>query len=428
MNQKAKTKNKYPKQYLSGLSKKDKEKQKRSLNKAKKSYKKERGSKKYVDRPKLKSYKNKSSSWTDKFHKQYPEAKTLSEIAKVTGISKRALQAVLKKGKGAYYSSGSRPNQTAESWGKARMYSYILGGPTRKIDKHITDEYKVKFRHASVKGGYTMKGKKGKKGKKGPKSKKGPKLTIQRRTRKVREHMGALKKTYKKTSEWTKDSPECPKTPYHQPTIDREGENWIKLDLTKDVVQEDDRYILANEGITTGIYIMIVLKTDPDTLYVLKEYDDLSMMAYNEYDIPDDAEWPTYGHSSIYSNDEYQLEWLKETSAREYDKEAELEENATKKKKLFKKAEQARSQCLLYYAGIMYYDREIVLWTNHSGHFMPKAENMEKVGLPEELFVPMGSKEIDETIREHVLQSPPVSPASSPKSKMSKFLSLMSKK
>ena len=266
----------------------------------------------------------------------------------------------------------------------------------------------------------------------GKQTRKRKKLTRQRRTRKVREHMGALKKTYKKTSEWTKDSPECPKTPYHQPTIDREGENWIKLDLTKDVVQEDDRYILANEGITTGIYIMIVLKTNPDTLYVLKEYDDLSMMAYNEYDIPDDAEWPTYGHSSIYSNDEYQLEWLKETSAREYDKEAELEENATKKKKLFKKAEQARSQCLLYYAGIMYYDRGIVLWTNHSGHFMPKAENMEKVGLPEELFVPMGSKEIDETIREHVLQSPPVSPASSPqsspKSKMSKFLSLMSKK
>ena len=35
-----KTKTKYPKQYLSGLSKKDKEKQKRSLNKAKRVIKK----------------------------------------------------------------------------------------------------------------------------------------------------------------------------------------------------------------------------------------------------------------------------------------------------------------------------------------------------------------------------------------------------
>lgn len=158
-----KTKNKYPKQYLSGLSKKDKEKQKRSLNKAKRSYKKERGSKKYVDRPKLKSYKNKSSNWTDKFHKLYPEAKTLNDISKATGIPKGALQAVIKKGKGAYYSSGSRPNQTAESWGKARMYSYILGGPTRKIDHHITEEYKVKFKHKSVvKGGKSTR-RKGKK-------------------------------------------------------------------------------------------------------------------------------------------------------------------------------------------------------------------------------------------------------------------------
>ena len=47
---------------------------------------------------------------------------------------------------GAYYSSGSRPNQTAQSWGKARMYSYIMGGPTRKVDKHITDKYNVQFK------------------------------------------------------------------------------------------------------------------------------------------------------------------------------------------------------------------------------------------------------------------------------------------
>ena len=68
-------------------------------------------------------------------------------IAKATGIPRKALLAVKKKGMGAYYSSGSRPNQTAQSWGLARMYSYILGGPTRKIDKHITDKYNVKFKH-----------------------------------------------------------------------------------------------------------------------------------------------------------------------------------------------------------------------------------------------------------------------------------------
>ena len=132
-----------PKQYSSGLSRKDKKKQLRSLKKSQKSYKKG----KYVPRPKLKSFKSKKSSWTQKFHKLHPEAKTLKQISDVTGIPKPALSAVKRKGMGAYYSSGSRPNQTAESWGLARMYSYILGGPTRKVDHHITEKYNVKFKY-----------------------------------------------------------------------------------------------------------------------------------------------------------------------------------------------------------------------------------------------------------------------------------------
>ena len=130
-----------PKHYYSNLSRKDKKKQLRSIKKSKKSYKKG----KYISRPKLKSFKEKKSSWTQKFHKLYPEAKTLKQISDATGIPKPALSAVKRKGMGAYYSSGSRPNQTAESWGLARMYSYILGGPTRRVDKHITEKYNVKF-------------------------------------------------------------------------------------------------------------------------------------------------------------------------------------------------------------------------------------------------------------------------------------------
>ena len=132
-----------PKQYSRGLSRKDKKKQLKSLKKSQRSYKKG----KYIPRPKLKSFKEKKSSWTQKFHKLHPEAKTLKQISDVTGIPKPALSAVKRKGMGAYYSSGSRPNQTAESWGLARMYSYILGGPTRKIDHHITEKYNVKFKY-----------------------------------------------------------------------------------------------------------------------------------------------------------------------------------------------------------------------------------------------------------------------------------------
>lgn len=132
---------KIKKTYTKGLSKRDINRQKRNIKTARKSYKKG----KYVDRPKLKSYKKKESGWTAKFHKRYPEAKTIPQIARATGIPAKALNAVKHKGMGAYYSSGSRPNQTAHSWGKARMYSYILGGPTRKIDREITKKYNVKF-------------------------------------------------------------------------------------------------------------------------------------------------------------------------------------------------------------------------------------------------------------------------------------------
>lgn len=135
-----------PKRYLSGLSRKDRRTQKKNILKARKSYKSNK-SKKYISRPKLKSFKSKKSSWTQKFHTLYPGIKTIKDISKAVGIPRKALLSVKKKGMGAYYSSGSRPNQTAQSWGLARMYSYILGGPTRKIDQEITEKYGVRFKH-----------------------------------------------------------------------------------------------------------------------------------------------------------------------------------------------------------------------------------------------------------------------------------------
>ena len=134
---------KFPKKYTAKLSRKDKKKQLKQLKRSTSSYKKG----KYMTRKKLKSFKEKKSNWTEKFHKLYPKAKTLKQIEKATGIPKKTLMAVKKKGMGAYYSSGSRPNQTPQSWGKARMYAYILGSPTRKVDHHITKKYNVKFKH-----------------------------------------------------------------------------------------------------------------------------------------------------------------------------------------------------------------------------------------------------------------------------------------
>ena len=102
-------------------------------------------------RPKTKA-PTKESSYTIKFNKKYGEqlskmkgGKSKRNISKVTGIPYKALDEVMKKGEGAFFSSGSRPNQTPYSWSRARMYSYILGGKARKVDREITKKYKVKF-------------------------------------------------------------------------------------------------------------------------------------------------------------------------------------------------------------------------------------------------------------------------------------------
>jgi len=57
-------------------------------------------------------------------------------------ISKTGVDKILAKGRGAYFSSGSRPNQTPASWSNARLASVIMNGAARKVDKAIWDKYK----------------------------------------------------------------------------------------------------------------------------------------------------------------------------------------------------------------------------------------------------------------------------------------------
>ena len=105
------------------------------------------------DRPKT-NVKSRKSSWTVLFNQKYGQElnnmkgkKSRKNISKVTGIPLKAINEVYKKGEGAYYSSGSRPNQTSESWARGRLYAYIMGGKeVRRIDNNITKKYKVKFR------------------------------------------------------------------------------------------------------------------------------------------------------------------------------------------------------------------------------------------------------------------------------------------
>ena len=61
-------------------------------------------------------------------------------MARKTGCSVSSLKQIVKKGEGAYYSSGSRPNQTPQSWGLARLASAITGGKSAAVDYDILDK------------------------------------------------------------------------------------------------------------------------------------------------------------------------------------------------------------------------------------------------------------------------------------------------
>jgi len=127
---------KVPVKYIpKGLTKKDKKKQKKELLKSRKRYKK----KKYYTRKKLKSFKNKVSPHILKARRLYKleKIKPNSKLVKQSGCSLKGLKQLVKKGQGAYYSSGSRPNQTGHSWGYARMASSITGGKAAAVDFHI---------------------------------------------------------------------------------------------------------------------------------------------------------------------------------------------------------------------------------------------------------------------------------------------------
>ena len=128
--------NKFPVRYLpSGLTKKDKKKQVKMLMKSKKLYKKN----KYYTRKHLSSYKNKKSNHVLNARKIYniKNVKPTKELATKTGCKLSALKKIVKKGEGAYFSSGSRPNQTAQSWGLARLASSITSGKSAAVDYDI---------------------------------------------------------------------------------------------------------------------------------------------------------------------------------------------------------------------------------------------------------------------------------------------------
>jgi hypothetical protein len=128
-----------PVRYLPpNLSAADKKKQIQMLKKSRQMY----TNKKYYNRKPLSSYRNKTSKHIRHAEKIYGVDKIIPSpvLVRKTGCSMDALNQIVSKGEGAYYSSGSRPNQTAQSWGFARLASALTSGKAAAVDYNILEK------------------------------------------------------------------------------------------------------------------------------------------------------------------------------------------------------------------------------------------------------------------------------------------------
>lgn len=128
-----------PVRYIpTSLTQKDSRKQTRELLRSRKMYKKGQ----YHTRRQIASFKSKPSGHIARARKIYKIEKIVpsKELSRKTGCSISALQKIVKKGEGAYFSSGSRPNQTAQSWGYARLASAITSGKSAAVDFDILEK------------------------------------------------------------------------------------------------------------------------------------------------------------------------------------------------------------------------------------------------------------------------------------------------
>ena len=120
------------------LSSKDKQTQSKMLLKSKRLYKKGV----FYTRKPVKTFHSKTSKHVLKARNVYGVQKigATDELAKKSGCSKAALAKIINKGAGAYYSSGSRPNQTGQSWGVARLASALTSGKAGAVDYNILND------------------------------------------------------------------------------------------------------------------------------------------------------------------------------------------------------------------------------------------------------------------------------------------------
>jgi len=130
-----------PKKYFSGLSQRKRAKRAKEIQKF--------GSinfknpKAYTGFQTDKGVKTRSSKYTLRWNRLYPNAKSLSERSKATGVPERLLRESYNRGLAAWR-TGHRPGATQQQWGYARVSSFLLCGKTHySTDSDLVREAKA---------------------------------------------------------------------------------------------------------------------------------------------------------------------------------------------------------------------------------------------------------------------------------------------
>jgi hypothetical protein len=122
----------WPPKYYKGLTLRQKQIRKKEIEKF--------GAKDWKDPAAYRGFRSdafipaKSSSYTKEWKKIFPDATSLEEKAKATGVPLKAIKASYNRGMAAWR-TGHRPGATEQQWGYARVHSFLLCGKTY----HTTD-------------------------------------------------------------------------------------------------------------------------------------------------------------------------------------------------------------------------------------------------------------------------------------------------
>ena len=130
-----------PRKYYSGLSRVARTRRAKEIQKfGSISFK---NPKAYVGFQTDKGVKTKSSQYTLKWNRLFPDAKSLDEKAKATGVPERFLRESYNRGLAAWR-TGHRPGATQQQWGYARVSSFLLCGKTHySTDSDLVRDAKV---------------------------------------------------------------------------------------------------------------------------------------------------------------------------------------------------------------------------------------------------------------------------------------------